>query len=182
MGAPPESQRYLVKDIFQFVLGKCTAFDIFHCSKLPCHTFTVLLRDRYHLLLGQFLLDRLVVAQVNLSAYDQARNPGTMMMHFWEPLLSHVFEGRWRCDREADQKHIGLRVGEGAESIVIFLASGVEKAKGVRLVANPERISKDFSSLEKEYRDTVERLSPAPSIGDASGPSDAPTKCQRSIA
>jgi len=61
-----------------------------------------------------------------------------VVVNFGEPFLADVFEGGRGCDGEADEEDVGLGVGEGAEAVVVFLASGVEEAEGVGFVADPK--------------------------------------------
>jgi hypothetical protein len=51
-----------------------------------------------------------------------------MMVYLWEPLFAHVLEGSRGSDGEADEEDVGLRVGERAQAVVVFLAGGVEEA------------------------------------------------------
>lgn len=88
-------------------------------------------------MLGQFLTDAGLVAQIGLGADNQAGNAGAMVTNFGEPLLTNVLERRGRGNGETDQEDISLRVRERAETVVVFLTSGIEQSKGVRLIANP---------------------------------------------
>jgi hypothetical protein len=47
---------------------------------------------------------------------------GTMVSDLWDPFLLYVLEARRGDDREADEEDVGLGVGEGAETVVVFLA------------------------------------------------------------
>ena len=49
-----------------------------------------------------------------------------MVMNFWEPLLSDVFERRWGCDAEADQEDVGLRVRKWTKTVIVLLTSSIE--------------------------------------------------------
>jgi hypothetical protein len=53
-----------------------------------------------------------------------------------EPLGLHIFERCRRDQREADQKHIGLRIGQRAQTVVVRLASSIPEAE-----VNPDGIS-----------------------------------------
>jgi len=46
-----------------------------------------------------------------------------------EPLGGDVFEGRGGDDGEANKEDIGLGVGEGAQSVVVLLSSGIPKTE-----------------------------------------------------
>lgn len=60
-----------------------------------------------------------------------------MVMHFRKPLFAHVLKRSRGCDTKADKEDIGLGVGQGAETIVVFLTGGVEESESVRFVADP---------------------------------------------
>lgn len=61
------------------------------------------------------------------------------MVNFGEPLFSDILKRGRRGDGEADEENIGLRVGEGSETVVIFLSCGIEESQSVWLVANPDK-------------------------------------------
>lgn len=44
-------------------------------------------------------------------------------------LIHDIVEGIRAVDSEADEDEVGLRVGEGTETIVFFLAGGVPQGK-----------------------------------------------------
>ena len=62
-----------------------------------------------------------------------------MVVDFWKPFLSYVLEGCRGGDAEADEEDIGLRIGEGTKTVVIFLSCGIKKTKCIGLVTNPIR-------------------------------------------
>ena len=101
---------YLIKYILQFVLCQGAALDVLDRTEGPCHCFSVCLCDRRHLLLRQFFLDLIVVAQINLCANNEAGDTRAVMMDFGKPLLLDVFEGSWRCHGEADKEDVRLGV------------------------------------------------------------------------
>lgn len=49
------------------------------------------------------------------------------MMYFWEPFFADVFEGCRGSDGEANEEHIGLRVGEWAQPVIVFLTCCIEE-------------------------------------------------------
>lgn len=65
-----------------------------------------------------------------------------MVVDLGEPLLADVFEGGGGGDAETHEENIGLGVGEGSQTVVIFLSSGIEKTESVRLIANPAKREK----------------------------------------
>lgn len=44
-------------------------------------------------------------------------------------LCADVIEGGWADDGEADEEDVGLRVGEGSESVIIFLPSSIPQTE-----------------------------------------------------
>lgn len=60
-----------------------------------------------------------------------------MVVDLREPLLANVLEGCRGGDAEANEEDIGLGIGEGSKSVVIFLTSSIEEAQGIWLIANP---------------------------------------------
>lgn len=60
-----------------------------------------------------------------------------MMTDFGEPLFLNVLERSGRVDGKADQEDVGLRVGQRAQTVVVFLPGGVEQSQSVRLIADP---------------------------------------------
>lgn len=51
-----------------------------------------------------------------------------MMPDFREPFFLDILETGWRSDVEADEEDVCLGVGEGTETVVVFLACCVEEA------------------------------------------------------
>ena len=52
------------------------------------------------------------------------------MRHLRHPLGLHILVRSLTDNREANEKDVGLGVGEGAESVVIFLTCGVRRWGG----------------------------------------------------
>jgi tRNA-dihydrouridine synthase len=59
-----------------------------------------------------------------------------MMVDLWEPLFLDVLERGRRCNGEADQENIGLRVRQRTESVVIFLTGSIKESEGMWLITN----------------------------------------------
>lgn len=139
------SMTYLVKDVLEPLLGQSRALDVLDSTELSGHSLAVFPLDGLHLLLtelaknGVLLVVALLLrwAQIELGTDNQARDTRAVVVDFGEPLLAYVLEGSRRDDGETDEEDIGLRVGERAETVVIFLTGGIEESKGVGLVTNP---------------------------------------------
>ena len=51
------------------------------------------------------------------------------MKNLGDPLLLNVVERIGRVDGEADEDDVGIRVGEGTESVVILLSGGIPEGE-----------------------------------------------------
>lgn len=77
-----------------------------------------------------------IVTKVNFSADQDDRRLGTVELDLVEPLGLDVLE-RGRIDHtETDEEHIGLRIGEWPQTVVVFLAGRVPQADVHRLVVD----------------------------------------------
>lgn len=135
--ATPTQLTYLVKNVLELVLGQSRTLDVLHRTKVLRHLLAIFPAYWLHLLLSELVTDGGVVAEIDLGSDDEARNARAMMVDFREPLLANVFEGRGGCDGETHKEDISLRVGQGTQTVVIFLTSSVEQSEGVGFVADP---------------------------------------------
>jgi hypothetical protein len=119
-------------------LRQGAALDVLDGSKLLCHALAVLARDRSHTLFCKLLTNGNVVPKINLCADDKTGNSGAVMVDLGKPFLAHVFKGGRRRDREADEEHIGLRIRERPQTVIVLLPGGVEETKCVGFVADPK--------------------------------------------
>jgi hypothetical protein len=87
-----EDSVYLVKDILQLILCQGRTLDVFNSAKFLSHPVTVFLADGGHLLAGELVPHTGIIAQIGLSADDQAGNTGAVMVDFREPLFADVLE------------------------------------------------------------------------------------------
>lgn len=55
-----------------------------------------------------------IIPQIHLRAHYQTRRPGTVMWDFVKPLFTDILEWSGRSDGEADEKDVGLGVGQWA--------------------------------------------------------------------
>jgi hypothetical protein len=137
----------LIEDILQLVLRQRRALHVLDRTKFLRHALAVLLPNGLHLRLRQLLAHLRVVTEIGLCADDQAGDAGAVVVDFGEPFLADVLEGGGAGDAEAHEEDVGLRIGEGTEAVIVFLAGGVEEAQGVGLVADPGEIGVSFRLL-----------------------------------
>lgn len=142
---------YLVKDILQFVLRQGRALHVLDRAELLGHPISILLTDWLHFLPGKLLTDTGVIAQIGLGADDETGDAGAVVVDFGEPFFPDVFERGGRGDGKADKKDVGLRIGEGAQAIVILLTGGVEKAEGVGFIADPKGGQTEEGKLSESH-------------------------------
>lgn len=137
MGRKEKKKTHLIEDVLELVLRQRRALDVLDGPQLLGHALAVLLADGRHALFLQLIPDLLLVAEIDLRADDEAGYAGAMMVDFGEPFLADVLKGRGGGDAEADEEDVGLRVRERTETVVVFLAGGVEEAERVGFVADP---------------------------------------------
>ena len=83
---------YLIENILQLELRKSRAFDVLDSAKILGHTLAIFFPHRLHLLLAKLLAHLVVLAQICLSANNEARHAGAVVVDLGEPLFSHVLE------------------------------------------------------------------------------------------
>lgn len=66
-----------------------------------------------------------ILSQVDLAPDQQGRYSGTSGVNFGFPLGSGILNRGLVDDRETDEEEVGVGVGEGAETIVVFTAQRV---------------------------------------------------------
>lgn len=60
------------------------------------------------------------------------------MAAFWSPFFHYVLKRIWVIHGKADEKDIRVWVGEGSQSVVIFLASCVSKNRQCEISNHPD--------------------------------------------
>lgn len=121
------------------LLRQCRALDVLDGAELSCEPLTRLGGHRSLLLPRELVEHGGVVAQVDLSSDDEARNARAVVVHLGEPLFLDVLERGGRGDAEADEEDVGLRVRERTQPVVVLLSGRIEQAEGVRVVADHDR-------------------------------------------
>lgn len=82
------------------------------------------------LALSAELLDGLLVlAKIELGASEHDGSVGAVVGHLRVPLGAHVLERGRVHDRVGDQENVRLRVGEGAQTIVVLLTGSIPKTQ-----------------------------------------------------
>lgn len=112
---------HLIKDVLQAFLCQCRAFNVLNSSKFPSKPLSLFWSDRPLLLSRKFFYYLRIIPQIDLCAYDEARNTGTMMVDFREPFLLDVLKWCRGRDTEANQENVGLGIGQWTKAIVILL-------------------------------------------------------------
>ena len=98
-------------------------------ADLAAHLDRLLVADGLHALLAQAVDGGRVLAQVELGAHEDDRHVGRVVLDLRVPLGLDVVEGRGGYDAEADEEDVSLRVGEGAQAVVVLLAGCVPEAE-----------------------------------------------------
>lgn len=83
---------YLIEDILQLELSQGRALDVLDSAQVLRHPLAILFPHRLHLLLTKLLAHLRVVAQIGLSADDETRHAGAVVVDLGEPLFSHVLK------------------------------------------------------------------------------------------
>lgn len=111
----------LIKYILEALLRECRALDVLDRTQLPRQPLTRLKGHRPLLLPSKLFGDSWVIAEIDLCADDQARHTGAVVVYLGEPLFLDVLKGCRRCDGEAHQEDVGLRVGQRSQAVVVLL-------------------------------------------------------------
>jgi len=72
-------------------------------------------------------------SQIGLAADQDDGKTSAKVLDFGDPLLLNIVQGVAGINGEADQDDVGVRVREGAETVVIFLASRIPQGELHRL-------------------------------------------------
>lgn len=135
-GRHQNSPDRLIKDVLKTLLGQSGAFEIPDSVDLLAALDALRVRYRGHALLLE-LLDVLdVIAKIQLGADKDDGDVWGMVGNFRVPLGEDVVKGWGANDGKADQEDVGLRVGEGAKTIVILLTSGIPQTETDGLVVH----------------------------------------------
>ena len=129
---------YLIEDVLQVPLRQSAAFDVLDSSKLlrPLPALGFLDESPVRVVL-QSLPVVGVLAQIHLSADEEAGDTGAVVADLGEPLVPDVVERGLGYDAEANEEYIGLGIRERPQAVVILLSGRIEQTQGIGLVADP---------------------------------------------
>jgi len=125
-----------IEHSLQSLLGQSRALQVLGRVDLLGQLEALLVGDRSQLLLREALNGGLVLSQIQLGSNNEDGHIGAMVVDFRVPLGLDVLEGGRRDNGEARQEHVGLRVGQRSQTIVIFLSSSIPKTQVDGLVVN----------------------------------------------
>ena len=69
------------------------------------------------------------MSKVGLGSNQQEFRVGAVSHQLWVPFGSNIFVGSGGNHREENQKDIGLGVGEGPKTVVVFLTGGIPETE-----------------------------------------------------
>jgi len=134
-----------VKHALQIALCESRALEVLLSPDFLAHLKGLFVLNRGSSHLAHALLGCFIIAQIELGANENDGNARSMMLNFRGPLRrvnrnpdianqeTHLgLDIVKRCaadDGEADQEDVGLRVGQGSQTIIIFLTSSVPQSQ-----------------------------------------------------
>lgn len=101
-----------IKNRFETFLSQGRAFQVALCSNRFSELHTVLVGERFLFHVQQTGQGFGVIAEINLGPYEDVRHVRHAVLQLRNPLLLDVVVRGRIYDREADQKHVGVGVGE----------------------------------------------------------------------
>jgi hypothetical protein len=87
-----QEETYLIKHVLQLELRQSRALHVLDSAKVLGHTLAVFFPHRLHLLLAKLIAHLLVLAQICLSANNEARDTRAVVVDLREPLFPYVLE------------------------------------------------------------------------------------------
>jgi len=145
-----DSSNSFIENVFQTFLRERRALHVLDRLDLFGHRVSLFGGDGRKLLLGEAVEGFLVLSHIEFGSDQNHGCVGAMVLNFGHPFRANVFERSGRDDRETDEEDVGLRIGEGSESIVIFLSSSIPETKIDRFV-----IDHDVRRVVVEHRGDV---------------------------
>jgi len=119
----------VLKDLTDTLVGLGRALNVLLGTNLILDLSGLLLGDGSLRGLVEFLNGLLVVSKILLTSNEDDREALAEMQDLGDPLLLDVVKRVGRVDSETDQDDMRVRVGKRAQSVVIFLASGIPQGE-----------------------------------------------------
>lgn len=85
---------------------------------------------------------RVLSSHIRLGADEDVLSVRAVTLYLRKPLIFDVVEGYLRVNGETDEEDISERVGEWADTIIIFLTGSIEETKGDLTI-----VDDDFGSV-----------------------------------
>lgn len=124
-----EGANGLGEHVLDAILAERRALHVLDGMDLAGERLALLLRYGCLVLILQLLLHLRVVAQVALGAHEEDGYVGAVVRHLGMPLVLDVLIGGRAGDGEADDKHVGLRVGERTQAVIFLLSCRVPQVQ-----------------------------------------------------
>lgn len=118
-----------IKHTLQIPLRQRRTLQILMCPNLLGHRKRLFIRHRLHLLRPQRLSSGSVFSQIQLCSNENDGHARCVVLDFGVPFGFYVVKGWRRDDGEADEEDVGLRVGQGAETVVVFLTGCIPESE-----------------------------------------------------
>jgi hypothetical protein len=119
----------MLENLTDTLVGLGGALKVLVGADLLANLLTLLGRNRLLASLPQLLNGLLVVTQILLTSNEDDRQTLAEVQNLGDPLLLNVVKGVRRVNSEADQDDVGVGVGQGAETVVVFLTSRIPKGQ-----------------------------------------------------
>lgn len=99
----------------------------------------------YHLFRDQFFAIELRT-QILFTANEDARHLGTVLFQLVDPLALHIGQALGLVNGEANENDVAVRIAEGPQPIIVFLAYNSELGGGMCTITFVPAVSQRESS------------------------------------
>lgn len=123
------SPNRLIKYALQVPLRQCRAFQVLMSPDITRDRQGLLVGHRGHAFGRQRVERDLIFTEIELCADQDDGHARGVVLNLGMPFGLDVVEGRRRHDAEADEEDVGLGIGKGPKSIVIFLPRRIPKTQ-----------------------------------------------------
>ena len=136
MGLLTDTPDRLVKHALEALLGERRALEVLGGSDIARHLVTLCVGDGLHPSVSELGDGLWVFSKIELGSDKNHGDVWCVVTDLRSPLGADVLKA-WRADeREADEEHVRLRIGQGPESVVIFLTCRVPETEADRLAVH----------------------------------------------